>query len=104
MVAQVEAVAVVVGPGEAGGAVDQMADLEREEEVVVGGTTTMRTMEVPVVVQGVAAAAVGELGGDEEGGRCRPHHHPPDHLLPQMICWTRTFSLVGPSIPSAFQG
>ena len=86
-----------VGQGEVGEVAVPMVDLGREEGVEVVRTTTTATtttlVEVPVVVWVMVVVVVAEQEGDEEVHHL---HHLPDHLLPQTICQTKTFSLVSP--------
>lgn len=80
-VAQAEVVAVELGPGEVGEAVDRMVGQGREEEAGTVGTMMTAPMEVPVAVRDVAVVAVAGLEGDEE---VHHRHHPPGHRPPQM--------------------
>ncbi|KAF9650578.1 hypothetical protein BDM02DRAFT_1326229 [Thelephora ganbajun] len=71
-----------------------MVDLGREEGVEEVRTTTTTPVEVLVVVQDVAVAAVAEQEGDGEVHRPCHLRHLPGHLLHQTTYWTRTFSLM----------
>ena len=104
MAAQVEAAAAEVGQEEVGEAAGPTTDLGPGEEVgvVQTATTTITLMEVLVVVQAEVVVVVAEQEGEEEAHLHHHDHHHAGHLLPQMIYWTRNFSVR--SLLSTFRG